>query len=96
MKQTEIFMNALVKVAKFVYPNIVIDSKRTERIEQNGGVYMTYEINGYDEEKMVEVTILSTGFVLGDNYYGKQIEIIENGVTRYFPFFGFNWVYLME
>lgn len=53
MKQTEMFMNALVKVAKFVYPNIVIDSKRTERIEQNGGVYMTYEINGYDEEKMV-------------------------------------------
>lgn len=51
MKQTEMFMNALVKVAKFVYPNIVIDSKRTERIEQNSGVYMTYEINGYDEEK---------------------------------------------
>ena len=93
MKQTEMFMNALVKVAKFVYPNIVIDSKRTERIEQNSGVYMAYEINGYDEEKMVDVTILSNGFVLGDN--GKQIEIIENGVTRYFPFFGFNWVYLM-
>lgn len=93
MKQTEMFMNALVKVTKFVYPNIIIDSKRTERIEQNGGVYMTYEINGYDEEKMVEVTILSNGFVLGDN--GKQIEIIENGVTRYFPFFGFNLVYLM-
>lgn len=44
-------------------------------------------------KKMVDVTILSTGFVLGDN--GKQIEIIENGVTRYSPFFGFNWVYLM-
>ena len=36
MKQTEMFMNALVKVAKFVYPYIIIDSKRTERIEQNG------------------------------------------------------------
>lgn len=93
MEQAEKFMNALVKVAKLVYPNLVIENKRTERIEHNGGVDMTYEINGYDEETMLNVTILSRGFVLGGK--GQQIEIIENGVTRYFPFFGFNWTYLM-
>ncbi len=93
MEQAEKFMNALVKVAKLVYPNLVIENKRTERIIHNGGVDMTYEINGYDEETMLNVTILSRDFVLDGK--GRQIEIIENGITRYFPFFGFNWTYLM-
>lgn len=90
---TEKFMNALIQVAKLLYPNLVIESKRTERTEHKGGVDMTYEINGHDEETMLNVTILSRGFVLGGK--GAQIEIVENGVTRYFPFFGFNWTYLM-
>ena len=93
MEQATKFMNALVKVAELLYPNLVIENKRTERIEHNSGVDMTYEINGYDEETMLNVTILSRGFVLGGK--GQQIEIIENGVTRYFPFFGINWTYLM-
>lgn len=93
MEQTTKFMDALVKVAELLYPNLVIENKRTERIEHNRGVDMTYEINGYDEETTLNVTILSRGFVLGGK--GQQIEIIENGMTRYFPFFGFNWTYLM-
>lgn len=31
-----------------------------------------------------------------EKFVDAQIEIVENGITRYFPFFGFNWKYLME
>ena len=93
MEQTEKFMGALNKVAMLLYPNLVIESKRTERVEHNNGMDMTYEINGYDGETMLNVTILSRNFILGGR--GAQIEIVENGITRYFPFFGFNWKYLM-
>lgn len=94
MEQTEKFMNALVEVAKLICPNLVIEKKRIERVEHKGGVNMTYEIDGYDGETMLNVTILSRRFVLGGK--GAQIEIIENGVTRYFPLYGFNWKYLMS
>lgn len=93
MEQTEKFMTALVKVAMLLYPNLVIESKRTERVEHNNSVGMTYEINGFDGKTMLNVTILSRYFILGGK--GSQIEIIENGTTRYFPFFCFNWEYLM-
>lgn len=60
-----------------------------KRLKINQFQFGIWQIDLYN----IYVAILSRQFVLGGK--GAQIEIVENGIIRYFPFFGFNWKYLM-
>lgn len=94
MEEMEKFMSALMEVIKLIYPNFVVEDKRIGRIEHsNGSVDCEYELSGFDAESMLNVSIVSRGFILEGK--GQQIEIYENGIVRYFPFYGINWKYLM-
>lgn len=88
------FMCALEQIAYFVYPTLNIESTIARTITTEGFDYYTrqneYYINGVADGKAI--TIRSIGTIVGGK--GCQIEIMEDGVVRYFPFFGINWTYL--
>lgn len=84
------FLNALIMVAKFAEPQLVITKTKVEEEITSNSITYHYTIEGHADES--DVKVMSRGTI--DVGSGMQIEVIKNGQIRMFPFFGFNWQYL--
>ena len=83
-------LNALVMVAKLIFPHIDVKEQTINRKTDKGNVEVEYYVRGIEKGK--PVAVISRGLI--DINDGVQIEIIDGLDMRTFPLLGFNWAYL--